>query len=142
MYLYLLLLCGLVIAALACRPARARAALYREEDLIHLDKDKVGGGVGQLLGRYAFTRDMPPAEHAVKEIAWLTLEPGCCIGLHTHSANEDVYIIISGRGAFIDADGVEHAVKSGDITIARKGDSHALANTGEEPLRFISMIAE
>lgn len=137
---------ALVAAALAamlcCIAGKARAALYKEEDLIRLDKEKLAGGEGVLKGRYAFTRNMPPAHHAVKEIAWLSLEPQHSIGLHKHESNEDVYVIVSGQGVLTDADGKDYPVKPGDVMIARKGDSHALRNSGAETLVFVSLIAE
>jgi mannose-6-phosphate isomerase-like protein (cupin superfamily) len=119
----------------------AFADIFKEEDLIVLDKEKAGGGVGVLYGRYAFTRDMPPMENPVREIGWLTLKPGDSIGFHKHEVNEDVYIVISGAGVFKNDDGKEYPVKPGDITIARKGQSHGLINTGEENLVVISVIA-
>jgi mannose-6-phosphate isomerase-like protein (cupin superfamily) len=119
----------------------AYADIFKSEDLIVLDKEKAGGGVGILYGKYAFTRDMPPMENPVREIGWLTLKPGDSIGSHKHEVNEDVYIIVSGTGVFKDSDGKEYDVKAGDITIARLGQSHALTNTGNEDLRLISVIA-
>jgi mannose-6-phosphate isomerase-like protein (cupin superfamily) len=119
----------------------AFADIFKEQDLIVLDKEKAGGGTGVLYGRYAFTRDMPPMENPVREIGWLTLKPGDSIGFHKHEVNEDVYIIISGTGVFKNDDGKEHEVKPGDITIARKGQSHGLSNTGKEDLVIISVIA-
>lgn len=104
----------------------ANAALHKEKDLIRMNKEGVGGGKGCLAGRYSFTRDMPPAHDAIKEVGWLTLEPGTSIGFHKHENNEEVYVIVSGTGLFTDTDGSEHEVTSGDISIARKGNSHAL----------------
>lgn len=121
---------------------KAEAALHKEDCLIRLDKEKLAGGDGVVVGRYSFTRDMPPAHHAVKEIAWLTLAPGHSIGLHKHETNEDVYVIVSGEGVLTDADEADYSVGPGDIMIARKGDSHALRNSGDEPLVFVSVIAE
>ncbi|MDR2180983.1 MAG: cupin domain-containing protein [Synergistaceae bacterium] len=119
----------------------ASADIFKEQDLIVLDKEKAGGGTGVLYGRYAFTRDMPPMENPVREIGWLTLKPGDSIGFHKHEVNEDIYVIVSGTGLFKNDDGKEFEVKPGDITIARKGQSHALSNTGKEDLVFISVIA-
>ncbi len=135
------LLVGLTLAVLFCAKT-ARADIYKKDALAAVDKNGVGGGNGILHGRYSFTRDQPPKDHAVKEIGWLTLQPGDSIGVHTHVANEDIYIIISGKGTFTDVDGKTHDALPGDITIARKGQSHGLANTGAEPLIFISVIAE
>lgn len=120
----------------------AFADIYTKEELILLDKVAPAGGNGTLYGQFAFTRDQSPKDHAIKEIGWMTLQPGDSIGYHQHITNEDTYIIVSGEGVFTDADGQEKPVKSGDITIARKGDSHALKNTGTEPLIFLDIIAE
>lgn len=72
----------------------------------------------------------------------MTLQPGDSIGFHRHEHNEDTYIIVSGIGLFTDSDGKSYQVTAGDVTIARKGQSHALANIGKEPLVFIDVIAE
>ena len=70
------------------------------------------------------------------------LIPGASIGMHTHKDNEDVYVIVSGEGTFTDSDGKKTVVHDGDITIARPGDSHALANTGKAPLIFLNFIGK
>lgn len=67
----------------------------------------------------------------------MTLQPSASIGFHRHEHNEDTYIIVSGIGLFTDSDGKSYQVTAGDVTIARKGQSHALANIGKEPLVFI-----
>jgi mannose-6-phosphate isomerase-like protein (cupin superfamily) len=131
----------LFLLAMSLMVPTASADIFKEENLIVLDKEKAGGGVGILYGRYAFTRDMPPMENPVREIGWLTLKPGDSIGFHKHEVNEDVYIIVSGTGIFKNDDGTDHPVKAGDITIARKGQSHGLTNTGGEDLVIISVIA-
>ena len=117
------------------------ADIFKKENLITLDKQKAGGGVGTLYGRYAFTRDMPPMANPVREIGWLTLKPGDTVGFHKHEVNEDIYIVISGTGVFINDDGTKHEVQTGDVTIARLGQSHAIENTGNDDLVFISVIA-
>lgn len=72
----------------------------------------------------------------------MTLLPGASIGLHKHDNNEDTYIIVSGEGIFTDTAGKETPVKGGDVTIARKGEAHALKNTGKAPLVFLDVIAQ
>ncbi|GHV34929.1 mannose-1-phosphate guanylyltransferase [Synergistales bacterium] len=129
------------LAVVVALSSPAYADYFKKDNLITLDKEKAGGGVGILYGKYAFTRDQPPEANPVREIGWLTLKPGDAIGFHKHEVNEDVYIIISGTGVFTNDDGSEHEVAAGDITIARLGQSHALKNTGGEELRIISVIA-
>lgn len=116
--------------------------LFTKDSLKTWDRDNAAGGVGTLYGKFSFTRNDAKKDEAIKEIGWLTLPPGASIGLHKHEVNEDAYIIVSGEGTFTDSAGKESAVRAGDITIARKGESHALRNTGKEPLIFLDVIAQ
>lgn len=134
------LLAALGAAALSC--AMAQADVFPQESLIKADRPEAAGGHGTLHAAYAFTRDKARKDEAIKEISWLTLQPGDSIGYHQHVSNEDTYIIVSGQGSFKDKDGQERPVKAGDVTIVRKGESHGLANTGTTPLVFIDVIAE
>ncbi|MDR1732087.1 MAG: cupin domain-containing protein [Synergistaceae bacterium] len=137
----MIILCFAVVVVVSLMASSAFADIFKKENHIVLDKQKAGGGVGVLYGKYAFTRDMPPMENPVREIGWLTLKPGDSIGFHKHDVNEDVYIVISGTGTFKNDDGKEYEVGPGDITIARKGQSHGMTNTGKEDLVMISVIA-
>ncbi|MDR2820716.1 MAG: cupin domain-containing protein [Desulfovibrio sp.] len=129
-------LCSLFIAS----PVFAQQ-LYPKKELKTWDREKVGGGEGTLYGKFSFTRNDTTKEDAIKEIGWMTLQPGASIGMHKHENNEDAYIIVKGKGVFTDSTGKETRVKAGDITIARKGESHALKNTGKKPLIFLDVVA-
>lgn len=132
-----------VIAALCVFMASAvQAEIVKQEDLIVWDRTEIAGGVGTIEGRFGFKRDQAKETDAIKEIGWLTLDPGESIGYHKHENNEDAYIIVSGEGTFKDADGMEYPVKAGDITIVRGGQSHGLTNTGKEPLVMLDVIAQ
>lgn len=133
--------CCVILAGTAFA-AEADSQCYTQENLITLDKENVAGGTGTLFGKFSFTRNQATKDQAIKEIGWMTLQPGSSIGLHKHIANEDSYIIISGEGVFTDGNGKETRVKAGDITIARPGQSHALRNDGTVPLLFLDVIAE
>ena len=134
----LALAAGLAILAAGA----AQAEVFPKESLLKVDKKEAGGGKGMLSGEYAFTRDKPTKDQAIKEISWLTLQPGDSIGYHKHTTNEDTYIIVSGTGTFRDKDGKDYEVKAGDVTIVRKNEAHGLANTGTVPLVFVDVIAE
>ena len=117
--------------------------VYLKENFIAWDREKVGqDGVGTLNGKHPFNRNTAEKEFVIKEIGWMTLQPGDSIGMHKHETNEEAYIILSGEGTFIDTENKECTVRAGDATMARKGQSHALKNAGEEPLVFLSVIAE
>jgi len=126
---------------LFCFVLPASAEVYPGKDAIKIDREKMGGGIGTVSCVYAFTRDKAPAEHAVKEMAILTIPPGASIGYHKHDVNEDAYIVISGTGVFKDSDGKEYNVEPGDMNIIRMGQMHGLANNGNVPLVVISVIA-
>ncbi|MBQ7221328.1 MAG: cupin domain-containing protein [Synergistaceae bacterium] len=115
---------------------------YDLEELTVLDKQDVAGGRGTLYGEFAFTRDNAREEDAIKEIGFMTLKHGDFIGLHAHNDNEDAYLILSGTGIFTDGEGNAWTVKAGDMTIARPGQSHGLANLGSEDLVFLDIIAK
>ncbi|WP_169941667.1 cupin domain-containing protein [Campylobacter sp. RM15925] len=116
--------------------------VYKRDALVPWNRENAGGGMGPLLGDFAYNRHQTSEQDAFREIGWLTLPKGASIGLHKHIDNEDVYIIISGKGVFTDSHGKQTEVSAGDVTIARPGQSHALANTGEEPLVFINVVAK
>ena len=115
---------------------------YDLEELTVLDKNNVAGGKGTLYGEFAFIRDNAREEDAIKEIGFMTLKHGDFIGLHEHKDNEDAYLILSGTGIFTDGTGNAWIVKPGDMTIARPGQFHGLANLYEDDLVFIDIIAK
>lgn len=135
------ILAGMTLFFLAA-PALAAEQVYPEATLHTWDRENVAGGKGTLHGRFSFTRNTATKDMVIKEIGWMTLQPGASIGMHKHTVNEDVYIIVSGRGVFTDTAGKDTAVKAGDITIARIGDEHALKNVGDEPLVFLDVIGQ
>ena len=140
--MFRVLVAAVLFCALFAGQAVAAGQFFKKEELKTWDREKVGGGQGVLSGVFSFTRHDTAKEDAIKEIGWMTLLPGASIGMHKHEANEDAYIIVSGTGIFIGDDGKEIPVKAGDITIARKGQSHALINNGKEPLYFLDVVAQ
>ena len=141
--IFLLSLALMCLLAFAVSAAAAEPQVYTKDQSITWDREKVGkDGVGTLSGKYPFNRNTAPKEFVIREIGWMTLKPGDSIGMHKHETNEDAYVILSGEGTFIDDSGKQYKVKAGDTTIARKGESHALLNTGAEPLVFLDIVAE
>jgi mannose-6-phosphate isomerase-like protein (cupin superfamily) len=114
--------------------------LFPKATLQTWDRVDVGGGKGTLGGKFAYTRN-DSKTFPIYELGWLTLPPGTSIGQHAHTDNEDVYVIVSGTGNFIDSAGKKTKTGAGDITIVRPGQSHGLENTGNTDLVFINVIA-
>ena len=102
------LLLGISISAQAAEqtaPTDRSIQVYKKADLAEWNRENAAGGQGPLLGSFAFTRHQTADQDAFKEIGWLTLPPGASIGQHKHTGNEDVYIIVSGKGLFTDSEG-------------------------------------
>lgn len=63
------------------------------------------------------------------------LEPGATIGEHKHEDDEEIYVILSGRGV-MRIDGVDREVGQGDICLTRAGHSHDLRNGMDGVMHF------
>lgn len=129
-----LLMCG---SAFGTEPQQ----LFPKGELKTWDRERVGGGKGTLFGKFAITRNEVGEGQDFMELGWVTLQPGDSIGFHKHDKNECTYVITAGEGTFTDTTGKQTSVKAGDITIAFKGQAHALENTGTEPLVFLNAIS-
>jgi len=64
------------------------------------------------------------------------LEPGATIGEHTHKNDEEIYVILDGRGV-MRIDGVDQDVAGGDVCITRAGHSHSLTNSPDTPMHLL-----
>lgn len=100
------------------------------------------GGEGRIEGLRSLTADNRPEGSRFKMAARMTLPPGASIGFHLHPDDEEIYVILSGRGLYTDSDGQTSPVGPGDLTLTRSGEGHGLANNGQEPLVFFAAIAE
>jgi len=74
-------------------------------------------------------------------VSHITLDAGASIGIHCHEGDEEVYCILSGTGEYLDGE-TWIPVKPGHITVALRGGTHALRNTGTEPLELVAVIAK
>ena len=98
------------------------------------------GGVGTLLCRELLA-DYARTGAGIKFVHDDVLEPGVSIGPHTHSGDEEVYVILEGRGVMT-VDGREHPVQAGDLCVTRDGRSHSLKNNSEAPLRLLVVCCQ
>jgi len=70
-------------------------------------------------------------------ITWVEGEPSSMQAVHGHTDNEQVYVIVRGRGVMQVADEMEE-VGEGTLVFIPPGAAHAIKNTGDEPLVFVS----
>ena len=74
-------------------------------------------------------------------VAWY-VKPGQEIRAHVHPTGQDAWTILSGSGEYyLDSDGAKRTIKPGDVLVAHTGEVHGVLNTGEIPLKFISVVS-
>ena len=94
----------------------------------------VHGGEGNLEWKCFARLHMLNAPWVAFE--WVSIEPGGAVGHHKHSRTEEIYFIVSGTGE-MDQDGELSEVGPGHLIMTRRGVTHALKNTGEDPVEFL-----
>jgi mannose-6-phosphate isomerase-like protein (cupin superfamily) len=99
-------------------------------------KEKMRGGEGNTSFTYLVDCEN---EKNIRMLAELTLQPGSSIGKHSHEAETEYYIILSGNGTVND-NGTDVQVKAGDSVITGNGAFHSISNTGAVPLVFHAAI--
>ena len=70
-------------------------------------------------------------------ITWVEGAPGSMQAVHGHPDNEQVYVIVRGRGVMQAGDEMQE-VGEGTLVFIPPGTAHAIKNTGDEPLVFVS----
>jgi mannose-6-phosphate isomerase-like protein (cupin superfamily) len=70
-------------------------------------------------------------------VTWVDCEPGSMQQMHRHTGEEQVYVITRGRGTMIVGD-EEQEVAEGTLVFVPPGSAHAIRNTGDGPLTYVS----
>lgn len=99
----------------------------REEQLVPNPR----GGEGQMRKRAFQNEDI--------QIMDLHLAPHSVIGLHPHTADSEMYYIVSGRGRVL-YDGEELPVQTGSCHYCPRGHEHSLINDGDEDMVILAVI--
>ena len=91
-----------------------------------------GAGMARVVSVFDQELDTP-----LQFIHYTVLPAGASIGSHTHGNDEELYIILEGRGD-IEVDGEKRAVKKGDVILNRPFGTHALYNPSDrEELKIL-----
>lgn len=69
-----------------------------------------------------------------------TLAPGDSVGMHTHTANMEVCVFLSGMGTVRDAQAGEVCLQAGDTHVCLPGSGHEIINTGNEDLVYLAIV--
>lgn len=74
-------------------------------------------------------------------VAWHVL-PGQKILPHVHPHGQDTWTVIQGHGEYtINTRGVSQPITAGDVVVAHTNEVHGVLNSGQEPLRIISVVS-
>lgn len=111
----------------------ARAPLRLRLDEIELERVQAHGGQGTILFRRLL--DGARSAGAWNFVDYAVVPPGASIGRHRHGANEELYLVLEGRGRMV-RDGEEFEVGPGSVVLNRAFGEHGLLNDGDRPLRL------
>lgn len=111
--------------------------LKRQSAMRRESMEKARGGVGITV--FDHLLEKTEMRTNCRMFTKITLEPGASIGYHKHEKEEDIYYITTGIATVCD-NGETITVYPGELVIAGDGESHSIANDGEVPLEFISII--
>jgi uncharacterized cupin superfamily protein len=103
-------------------------------------KGKFGGYAKEIslaLGRDPISSDYDKRHPFDVELSRLTPGQTAC-PYHSHSAQWEFYIIVSGSGSMRDEDGV-HAITAGDSILYKPNEAHSIVNDGNQDLIFYTI---
>lgn len=91
-------------------------------------------GEGLINHVYCFRDD--DFDTNLRFILTIDVPAGGSVGYHQHGDNEEVYIILEGRGRMTVND-EERDVKPGDVILNKPGWSHGIKNTTDDNLKIL-----
>ncbi|MCX7917578.1 MAG: cupin domain-containing protein [bacterium] len=114
--------------------------MIRKKEQMEIEKrEKMRGGEGIVTIVHFLKKEDFKAN--VRLCAKLILHEGCSIGLHQHLDEDEVFIILKGKGILFDGK-EEKEVEEGDVVLTGNGQSHSIKNIGKEDLEIIAFITK
>jgi mannose-6-phosphate isomerase-like protein (cupin superfamily) len=86
----------------------------------------------------AFRREVVTGTH--EQVVVMTIPPGGEIGDEVHNDTDQVLAFVDGQGEAI-LDGERSPIGPNDLVFVRAGTRHNFVNTGDEPLRLLTIYA-
>jgi len=111
--------------------------IRKSADMKEEVRENMRGGAGAVTIRHYFDKSEITAK--TRLCSKLILPPGAGIGTHTHEGEDEIYLIVRGRG-LLDDGKTKTQVSVGDAVLTGKGESHAISNNGDEDLEIIAII--
>ena len=101
-------------------------------------REQMKGGPGAVTLEKYFGKAEFGGEH-VRVCSKLILPPGSGIGLHAHEGEDEVYIVVKGKGRVND-NGTVAEIGVGDTVLTGRGNSHSVECVGDETLEIIALV--
>jgi mannose-6-phosphate isomerase-like protein (cupin superfamily) len=86
----------------------------------------------------AFRREVTTGEHS--QLVVMTIPPGGEIGEEVHEHVDQILLFVDGQADAV-LDGQAQPVRPNDLVFVRAGTRHNFVNTGERPLRLVTIYA-
>jgi len=103
------------------------------------ERTDMRGGNGTVKIEHFWNKDELKAK--TRLCARLTLEPGTSIGFHDHVDEEEVFIVVAGKGKVQDGD-KQDVANVGDTILTGNGAGHAIESIGDVPLELVALIVQ
>ncbi len=103
------------------------------------NRENMRGGQGSVKLEHWFKPEDFGAK--VRLCTRMTLAPGSSIGSHTHTGEDEIYLVLAGSG-LIQENGAWVPISAGDAILTGKGGTHGVENNGAEPLVIAAVIIQ
>ncbi|EKQ56501.1 MULTISPECIES: cupin domain-containing protein [unclassified Clostridium] len=99
-------------------------------------KDEPNCHDGQGILKHISLFDDEDFSSKLRFINYTILPAGTSIGLHTHSNDEEIYMILEGQG-LMTVDDESKQVQQGDVIVNKTFGSHELINNSSDDLKIL-----
>ncbi|OGI11203.1 MAG: cupin [Candidatus Margulisbacteria bacterium GWF2_35_9] len=111
--------------------------LKKEKDMLIEQRENMRGGKGVISFQHMFRQDEIQAK--CRLCAKITVPVGASIGVHQHLEEDEIFIILKGKG-ICDTGKTRKEFVAGDAILTVTGGSHSIENTGDEDVEFIALV--
>jgi len=111
--------------------------IRKQSEMTMETRENMRGGKGSIEINHIFRQEELSGKS--RFCAKVIINPGCSIGMHEHSNEEEIYYIIRGQGIVNDNGNIQE-VREGDAILTGGGASHSIENTGTVPLELMAVI--
>lgn len=84
---------------------------------------------------------MPIILNHMKMYARITIKKDCSIGVHSHTGDEEIVTVISGKG-ILNINNKKIDFLPGMINVTKENENHSIENLNDEDLVLIAVINE